>query len=1073
MTPVPVEDGEIVETNVSSPNDSEMPTFIPPPNHPFTAGTQYQQWSYPGTSFPAYPPSSYPTNAQNQFAGPAMYNHQQKEYSSSVHHPQHRRTNRSAPMTTQGHQPPSAPYNTSHMSPGANASANGRPFPKTTQEMNNSWSPMHYAPPFLGHALAVPQYAPDIPPPQYIRSSNTNHSITNTEPYHHPRPRQFRNESYNTGNANEMNSSQIRHPIPHNMMPINREKSTSPPHLTPQNPSRMVQPNVHATHARQSLPTASMPMPMPMMNGSMSAPMPNLRPPAPQYDPSNEISHGRNVIHSSAMPIRAHPPPADQPQVSSFPPPPALPRRPIPLPYNQDMRLQRNGSLPAHEYPANSRVQGAFIDPVSHREGEEAFVRNGMEAEHLGGSRRISKKEGRKGNLYTMDKHDASDATFNMLRTHHNIMRDVVPGSNMPADPIDEEGEIQEEDLSPKSSPNFSRSESPYDQEPDRSTQTLIRDENLVNQNRREDMNIHRDQHAEKSEEELQTLARPKSSSSKRAALMLALRKKALLSMHSKKLVKETQAESTEGSPGQHVSSVRVREEVNKVEHQPLREETVEHQPRRGKNEERKLAVVSQDVTVANSRFDFNKNPPLLVEVSLSDVESENAESDYSDEEDEDDDVPMQRKRSRAHVIEELKIRTAQIGRCPSVLDVNIPQPKSTSNQVVVERKQEPTQETSKAVSDASIKTASTEDIPKLDNPLESGKEPLALAKEAAPQRVENITERSPKRSKIKSLEVSNSSPSPSKAQSSNPKSPAQKRAELEMVKRKIKELEAQKRRVLPALSLMNVGNESTIKSQSETGAKSVKGKSTPRRRYFEPETNASSQLSTMKKDDEKKLHPKSPTTPLRTSNSPEGSGTQSDHLKAVKEAQKPSPWNRQENKTRGGQVIVDQANTALVNDLKFEIESQRQSLAMFQDYSKLLQASDFSLAQAAERVSHKRNRATRLQEELKEAEAQALDAEQDYYAIHNAAKRMRTQLVAQDFADSFPMPDISISPYIPYDPNQSSASHGKSDGLDSKSEKDEEESPFKKFTDVILQPSPFSDAPPGSHVSCLKALKT
>lgn len=126
----------------------------------------------------------------------------------------------------------------------------------------------------------------------------------------------------------------------------------------------------------------------------------------------------------------------------------------------------------------------------------------------------------------------------------------------------------------------------------------------------------------------------------------------------------------------------------------------------------------------------------------------------------------------------------------------------------------------------------------------------------------------------------------------------------------------------------------------------------------------------------------------------------------------KQGAWNHRESKDTAMGAVPDNAEPGLVDDLKSELETSKRQLASVADYSKLFHASDVSLAQAAAKLEFKRNALANLHELLKRAQYEVFDAEQDFDKIASAAKRMRASLGDGPFADMFPMPDIPAAKF-------------------------------------------------------------
>lgn len=189
--------------------------------------------------------------------------------------------------------------------------------------------------------------------------------------------------------------------------------------------------------------------------------------------------------------------------------------------------------------------------------------------------------------------------------------------------------------------------------------------------------------------------------------------------------------------------------------------------------------------------------------------------------------------------------------------------------------------------------------------------------------------------------------------------------------------------------------------------------------------------------------------------------------------------WNQRQLMETNSAVLPDRANAGLVDDLKSELETQKRQIANIQDYSKLVLASDVSLAQAAAKLSFKRNRVSGLEQELKRAKFDVIDAEQDYDKIASAAKRMRATLDGLGFSDMFPPPDISTANSEGKSADDAAITNCRNGNEHSQSdtdscEKTDVESDVSKADeeDPILQQSPYSPSVGDTFLSCLSGLQ-
>lgn len=209
----------------------------------------------------------------------------------------------------------------------------------------------------------------------------------------------------------------------------------------------------------------------------------------------------------------------------------------------------------------------------------------------------------------------------------------------------------------------------------------------------------------------------------------------------------------------------------------------------------------------------------------------------------------------------------------------------------------------------------------------------------------------------------------------------------------------------------------------------------------------------------------------------------QEQNHKTPEELEELGVWNQRQSVDIKNAVLVDHANAGLLDDLKFELEIQKRQIANIQDYSKLVLASDISLAQAAAKLSFKRNRMTNLEQEMKRAQFEVIDAEQDYNKIANAAKRMRATLDGLGFSDMFPPPDISTVNNGGKNPTLANGTVRSNGGSNEEPPQSDTESCEKTDLelhasktggeDPILQQSPYSPSTGDTFLSCMSGLQS
>lgn len=191
--------------------------------------------------------------------------------------------------------------------------------------------------------------------------------------------------------------------------------------------------------------------------------------------------------------------------------------------------------------------------------------------------------------------------------------------------------------------------------------------------------------------------------------------------------------------------------------------------------------------------------------------------------------------------------------------------------------------------------------------------------------------------------------------------------------------------------------------------------------------------------------------------------------------------WNRREGSVpTAASAVPDRAQAGLVDDLKTELETSKRQLDTVQDYTQLAYAADVSVAQALTKVAFKRQRVRQIEADLKRAQFELDDAEQDYDKIENAAKRLRASLGELPFSEHLPpIREISrasnTAPAV--DTNYDKASDARQSclrtGTTPADQQDADlDTPRSRGPDLILQPSPYTPTPGCAFSSCLRVLR-
>lgn len=425
---------------------------------------------------------------------------------------------------------------------------------------------------------------------------------------------------------------------------------------------------------------------------------------------------------------------------------------------------------------------------------------------------------------------------------------------------------------------------------------------------------------------------------------------------------------------------------------------------------------------------------------------------------------PPERKRPRHQIIEDMKIRMVQLGKCPSSLHgkqrqstpsselpkgkveagflngsrrgKSVPLASESQDEITclkptdINASQQPMESVSKeAVLENPERIWSPTDVPSVSKPNDVRREPAGDKQDV---KAEDFAEHSSSSIGTSPTGRKFSAPTHPPEQDLLTSRPARKipiqspiakktdpgSIEMEVLKKRIAMLEhvrnTQKRTLtspnhtnpsnVVALRLGKAEN-SNIESAGKESARTVSGRAVLKRASplcFTDLKDAKANLPVSK--DKRRYY------------SDEASRKESEERVAPPE-RKPSPttadtaeqgaWNQRESKDTPMGAVRDHAEAGLVDDLKSELETSKRQLASVADYSKLFHASDVSLAQAAAKLEFKRNALGNLHEVLKRAQYEVFDAEQDFEKIASAAKRMRASLGDGPFADMFPMPDI------------------------------------------------------------------
>lgn len=127
----------------------------------------------------------------------------------------------------------------------------------------------------------------------------------------------------------------------------------------------------------------------------------------------------------------------------------------------------------------------------------------------------------------------------------------------------------------------------------------------------------------------------------------------------------------------------------------------------------------------------------------------------------------------------------------------------------------------------------------------------------------------------------------------------------------------------------------------------------------------------------------------------------------AAEVAEKQTMWNPRVDMEGVSRNIAEEVDPGYVDELKTELETSRQRLASVQEYTQLMVATDLALGNARAKLNCARDRVKQMEQNLRQAQAELDKAEDDFDTLIESSKRTRANLQGLPFYED--LPSISV----------------------------------------------------------------